>query len=92
MSKAILYLLFTILLLGLMASSAPIPGSASKKSLKQLKLKRGDPSPLKRDDAKPPKPSASAFWVIDYIPPQPSLVATKRDDVAPPKPSKGWRK
>ncbi|KAJ8093568.1 hypothetical protein PM082_020426 [Marasmius tenuissimus] len=79
MSKAILYLLFTILLLGLMASSAPIPGSASKKSLKQLKLKRGDPSPLKRDDAKPPKPSGY-------------LVATKRDDVAPPKPSKGWRK
>ncbi|EEB94735.1 hypothetical protein MPER_06403 [Moniliophthora perniciosa FA553] len=74
MSKQILYLLFTVLLLGLFASAAPVPleGAVVKKGLKQLKLKRGDPNPLlKRDDVKP----------------KPSGYPAKRQEAGYPKPS-----
>ncbi|KAL0576208.1 hypothetical protein V5O48_005775 [Marasmius crinis-equi] len=82
MSKGILYLFLTVLLLGLVVSAAPVPGGA-KRSLKQLKLKRGDPSPLKRADAPAGKPSGL---------PTPPSPPNKRQDAAAPKPSKSWRK
>ncbi|KAJ3907197.1 hypothetical protein F5879DRAFT_943256 [Lentinula edodes] len=54
MFKQVTLLLFTVLLLGLLTSAAPTP--VERKSLKQLKLKRGDPEPfMRRDEA--PKPS-----------------------------------
>ncbi|KAF9265848.1 hypothetical protein L218DRAFT_956818 [Marasmius fiardii PR-910] len=79
MSKQIFLLLISILLLSLTTSAAPIPAQNAVvgRSLKQLKLKRGDPNPLKRDVPNPPKPSG-------YV--------TKRDDAAPPQPSKSYRK
>jgi len=59
MTKQVLFFIFTVLLLGLFASASPIPAdAASKRELKQFKLRRGDPEPfIKRADAAAPKPS-----------------------------------
>ncbi|KAG7086464.1 hypothetical protein E1B28_002416 [Marasmius oreades] len=79
MSKRVLYLLISMLILGFIVSAAPIPAkkAVAGRSLKQLKLKRGDRSPLKRDDPNLPKPSG---------------YPTRRDDAYPPQPSKSYRK
>ncbi|THU96343.1 hypothetical protein K435DRAFT_858654 [Dendrothele bispora CBS 962.96] len=76
MTKQVLFLFFTILLLGLFTAATPIPiardAAAAKRELKQFKLKRGDPEPfVKRADAAAPAPSG-------YY---------KRDTAAAPKPS-----
>ncbi|KAJ4463343.1 hypothetical protein C8J55DRAFT_567668 [Lentinula edodes] len=82
MFKQVTLLLFTVLLLGLLTSAAPTP--LERKSLKQLKLKRGDPEPfMRRDEA--PKPSG-------YVSKRDEASRVlKRDEPSAPKPSKSDR-
>ncbi|KIK54491.1 hypothetical protein GYMLUDRAFT_177102 [Collybiopsis luxurians FD-317 M1] len=73
MSKQVILLLLTVLLLGLFSSAAPIP--VEKKALKQLKLKRGDPQPfMKRDTS--PKPSGYPVKRDEPGAPKPSKFAS----------------
>lgn len=57
MFKRTLLFLFTVLFFALLVCAAPVPSSARglpvKKALKQLKLKRGGPTPVRREEPHP---------------------------------------
>ncbi|KAF9021447.1 hypothetical protein BDZ89DRAFT_1163753 [Hymenopellis radicata] len=95
--KNLVYSLFAVCVLALLATAAPI---AEKKSLKQLVIKRGEgPTPVARADeadAYHPKPShgyGKRAATDDAYHPKPSHSWKRATDEAyRPKPSKGWKR